>query len=483
MAAVAGLTVTIVAAVQGLTVLYVVAGLVLVIAVLVLARSLGRTEKRRWALSSLALIVLAALIVTPIVLNTSGNPVLAYAPDDGASWMPDGDGGGYVVTTRSIERLDESGEVAWERKASIATWSTPDGIITSDDDRVQSITASGEVAWERTALDLGGDEVAPVAWKEGVTTVSVCDIDDDSQDAWSCVFIGIDAAGAETYTIEADYQSTIYSGGLHHFHNFSGVGAGGPLPSHFGYASPEGADVTVADSAGGHTVTTVPAAGDDVVAPAFAGDRVLTAEMSAEGCTMSAVPIADDSGWTADVPCLKYSDEVQSAPYFDTGLLDGDVLWWRPDSDWLSGKGDLDAVAIDLESGESTPVGEVLWGHRGAGDASEVALAANGLLVEASDSTLSVRDPFSGKTSWTTSLRGDIRTVDASSDVLAVVTKPSRPRLFSSEEDLELTVFALADGRRLETQRWDPDKASHVLPLDDSALLVLDDGTSIRVGR
>jgi lysylphosphatidylglycerol synthetase-like protein (DUF2156 family) len=134
----ASLALVAVAVVNGLSVLYVLSGAVLVIAALVLVRSFGSTKGRQWALSSTALLVIAALIVTPIQINTSRNPVLDGGPEDDAGWMSDGDGGGYAVTTRSIQHIDSSGDLDWERPASLATWSTPDGVVTSGRDRCDS---------------------------------------------------------------------------------------------------------------------------------------------------------------------------------------------------------------------------------------------------------------------------------------------------------------------------------------------------------
>jgi hypothetical protein len=200
---------------------------------------------------------------------------------------------------------------------------------------------------------------------------------------------------------------------------------------------------------------------------------------------MSAVPIADDPGWSSEVPCLEYSDDtgtLLSRPSFETGLLDGDTLWWRTDGGWLMGGGELDAVGIDLETGETAPAGRVLWGPLNKADAAEDVVGTNGLLVEARDGAVTVRDPFSDSTSWTAPLRGKFRSADASSGVLAVVTTTTRPRLFASDGDFDVTVYSLKDGRILGQQRFDPEHATHVLPLDDAALLVRDDGTSIRLG-
>ena len=148
----AGLVLVALAVMNGLSVLYVFGGAVLVIAVLVLVRSFGSTRGRRWAWSSIALVALAALIVTPMQFNAVRNPVVTYAPEDDGRWLSDGDGGGYVVTTRSIERLDASGDVDWEQSALDATWATPDGVITADSDDVRFITASGR--WVRSASSI-----------------------------------------------------------------------------------------------------------------------------------------------------------------------------------------------------------------------------------------------------------------------------------------------------------------------------------------
>lgn len=479
--AVVSMVLVILAAVQGLSALYVIAGLVLVIAVLALVRSFGRTRGRKLALSGIALIALAALVVAPIMLNTTRNPVLAYAPDDDARWVSDGEDGGYVVTTNTIDHLDASGDVVWARAAMIATWTTPDGLITSDRDNVRVMAADGEVVWEVTAFGLGGDTAAPVAWNDGVTTVAVCDNVYEAVGAVPCRFIGIDVSGDKVFTIAARFRTTTYPGGLFHFSNLVGKGATGALPSYFGYALADDADVTVADSADGRTVTTVPT-GEDLVLPALVGDRVLTGAMANDACTMSALPTPGVSGWETEVPCLSYADEVFAAPEFDTGLLDGDTLWWREDSDWLSGGGDLDAIALDLDSGQSAPVGKVLWRSLGNADAYDVALVADGLLVEVRDSTVTVRDPFADQPEWTAPVEGRFRSATASDSVLAVVREPAHPRLFAPEGELELVVYALDDGHILGTQHFDPEKARHVLPMDDAALLVLGDDTSIRVG-
>jgi hypothetical protein len=489
----AGLVLVALAFVNGLSVLYVFGGAVLVIALLVLVRSFGSTRGRRWAWSSVALVVLAALIVTPMQFNALRNPVIEYAPDDDGRWLSDGDGGGYVVTTRTIERLDASGEVDWEQSALDATWATPDGVITADSDGVKFVTTSGEVAWKRTALGLDAPadaRLVPVAWSDGVTTISACTSSFDDLSWPRCRYVGVDAAGEESYAIEGTSRTTVYAGGSFYFRNFGDFGAGGVLPRYFALASSEevevdAPDLIVADASDAQTVATVPASGGDTAPPAFVGDRVLTGSMSGDVCTMSAVPIADDPGWSAEVPCLEYSDDtgtLLSRPSFETGLLDGHILWWRTDSDWQMTGGKLDAIGIDLDTGETVPAGEVLWGSLKKADAAKVALASNGLLVEARDGALTVRDPFSDTTSWTAPLQGKFHSAEASSGVLAVVTTTTRPRLFASEEDFDVTVYALDDGRVLGQQRFDPDHATHVLALDDAALLVRDDDTSIRVG-
>jgi hypothetical protein len=494
----ASLALVAVAVVNGLSVLYVLSGAVLVIAALVLVRSFGSTKGRQWALSSTALLVIAALIVTPIQINTSRNPVLDGGPEDDAGWMSDGDGGGYAVTTRSIQHIDSSGDLDWERPASLATWSTPDGVVTSGRDRVRFISRSGDVMWKRTALDLGGTgdaTVTPLAWADGVTTISVCTWPADVSSWPICRFVGVSAAGDEAYAIDGSSRSTVYPGGSFHFSNLYGTGATGALPTHFAWADVDQAQLdnvslTVSNASDGGAVATVPAAGDGTTPPTFVGDRVLIGSIADDVCTMSALQLADDAGWNTEVPCLRYSDNSNDAdtddtlsdPYFETGLLDGDILWWRTDAGWLSGGGDLDAIGIDLETGETVPAGKVLWRSVNKADAATVALGTDGLLVEARDSTLSVRDPFTDTTKWTAPLQRGFRTADASAKALAVVTKPTRPQIFASDDDLELTVYALDDGRILGQHRFDPDKASHVLALDDSALLVFRDRSYIRVG-
>jgi hypothetical protein len=483
----ASLALVAVAVVNGLSVLYVLGGAVLVIAVLVLVRSFGSTRGRRWALSSISLGVLAALIMTPIQLNTSHNPVLEAAPEDGARWMPDGDGGGYAVTTRFIQHVDSSGDLDWRQTASMATWSTPDGVITVGRDHVKFLNASGDVVWERTAYGLGAPsaDIAPVAWKEGITVVSLCDsaFDTVGPAAPACRFVGIDSAGADIYRIEAELASTVYSGNIWSYGNYSGSGANGALPSYFGHAGTQADGISVVDAATGRSVTTVPV-GDDITPPAFAGDRVLTGTKSGEVCSLSRVPIDGGTEWTAEVPCMVFVDDKPGALYSnvslrDGALLDGDVLWWRPA---YVDAGDVNAVGIHLESGQVTPQEKVLWRSLTKADAAEAALTTDGLLIEARDSKLTARDPFSDSTPWTAPLQGRFHSADASSGVLTVVTTPARPRLFASEDDLDLTVYALDDGRILGQQRFDPEHATHVLPLDDAALLVLDDDTSIRVG-
>lgn len=494
----AGLVLVALAVMNGLSVLYVFGGAVLVIAVLVLVRSFGSTRGRRWAWSSIALVALAALIVTPMQFNAVRNPVVAYAPEDDGRWLSDGDGGGYVVTTRSIERLDASGDVDWEQSALDATWATPDGVITADSDDVRFITASGEVSWKFTASGLGAPadaRLVPVAWSDGITTISACTSSFDDPGWPRCRYVGVDATGEEAYAIEGTRRTTAYAGGSFHFHNMDGFGANGALPRYFALASSDEAtidavDLAVADSSDGHTVTTVPSARESQAPPAFIGDRVLTGSITDDVCTVSALPIGGDGGWSTEVPCLRYygfseeskNDYALSYPNLETGLLDGDTLWWRTDGGWLMGGGELDAVGIDLETGETVPAGRVLWGSLNKADAAEDVVGTNGLLVEARDGALTVRDPFSDATSWTAPLQGKFHSANASSGVLAVVTTTTRPRLFASDGDFDVTVYSLDDGHVLGQQRFDPEHATHVLPLDDAALLVRDDGTSIRVG-
>jgi hypothetical protein len=475
-----------VAVVNGLTLLYMLGGVVLVIATLVLLRSFGASRGRRWALSSIGLVVLAALIVTPTQLNASRNPVIAYAPGSDAHWASDRDGGGYVVTTRSIDRIDAD-DVTWERPALQTTWNTPDGVVTAREDDVRFITTSGDVAWEHTAYDLGGgDRVTPVAWNDGVTTVSVCDsgLDGDVIEVPACRFIGVDSHGAETYRIDAKLAATVYPGGRWSYGNSPSTGASGTLPNYFGYAEAEDSPTIVVDAGTGSSVTTVPV-GDDISIPSFAADRVLTGMKPDEVCTVSRVPVAGDAGWTAEVPCQAFDDDDEPGAVYsrvsfsDAGLLDGDVIWWRPEH---ADDGDSTATGIDLKTGETASAGKVRWESLTKKDAADFALASNGLLIEARDGALTVRDPFPDSTSWSAPLQGSFHSAESSTGVLAVVTKPTRPRIFASEDDLDVTVYSLDDGRILGRQRFDPEHASHVLPLDDAALLVLDDGTSIRVG-
>lgn len=470
---------------RGLSFPYIAGGAALLIGVLTLLRAFEPTRRRRWVGAVAALVVLAGLIAAPGVLNASRNPVVAYAESE-ASWVSDGTGGGYALSYRSVAHLDESADVVWEQPGLVATWSTPDGLVSADDDRVQLITTSGEIAWDLTVSDLGGTDLGPVAWSDGVTTIAACDHDVDVQMLWPCSFVGIDEAGVETYRIDASFDATVYPGGLHYFLNTDGYGETGALPSHFGYADAgsggpdlEEPSTVVADASDGSIVATIPRT-DDSVSPAFAGDRVLTGRATGDGCTMSAMPLDGEAGWTTDVPCGGPSE--LSRPYFDRALLDGDVLWWKPDDQWTSDDGRPEDVGIDLATGESTRVGEVLWESLVAKDTSSRVLAASGSVVEVDEASLSVRDPFVEKPTWTTPLHGTFRSVSASSGVLAVVTKPFSPRLFASEDELQLEVYALDDGRLLGAQHFLPGDARDILALDNAALLVLPDGTSIRVG-
>jgi hypothetical protein len=475
------------AIVNGLTELYVVGGAMLVIALFVLLYSLGSTRPRRWALSSITLVAVAALIATPIHLNTSHNPVIDYAPENDARWLPDSDGAGYVVTKSSIQRLDGSGHVDWEQPAEGGVWSTPDGVIARDKGDLTLITASGDVAWKRTALDLGKERLEPVAWSGGVTTISACTSSPGDVAGPRCRYVGIDAAGQEAYSLEGWGGKSMYAGGIFYFRNFaSSVEANGDLPRYFARSASDDADVyapnlLVADAADAQTVASVPAFGNNTGFPAFVGDRVLTRSVSGDVCSVSAVPIADDPGWSREVPCLEDSGSsgtVSSLPNFQTGLLDGETIWSPTHADYQA---DTDALAIDIETGETAPAGKVLWGLNEA-DAAEAAVAAGGLVLQARGGALTAHDPFSDTTPWTAPLQGTFESAYASSGVLAVVTKPARPRLFASGDNSDLTVYALDDGRVLGQQRFDSHHSAHVLPLDDAALLVLDDGTSIRVG-
>ena len=459
----------------GLNVLYVVAGAALVVAVIVFARSFAHTTGRRWALSSVALPVLAALIVTPILIQSSGNPTVAFAPEDDARWIADGDGGGYAVTTSTITHVDATGAVDWERPADLATWSVDGGLVTGDRDRVRRITTDGEIAWERTGSDFGEEDVSPVARSGGITTVSACTSDFDSGAPVTCRFIGIDDSGAETYTVDGELSAAVFPGGLWHFANADGLGATGALPSHFGYEAPDTEGVTVVDAADGHPVTTLPFGGDRRSSVAFAGDRVLTTEEPEGACTVSRQPVADDPGWTAEVPCRSLGEGL-----FTTALLDGDVLWLRPNQS-ESDEGQLEAIALDLETGTTQEAGKVLWEDLGA-DEVDSALASGGSLLEIRDSTLALREPFSEATAWSVRIDGGFQYLKASEGVVAVVTRPDRPRLFGSADDWMVSAYALDDGRLLGQETFDPNRFTSVFPLGNAILLTSRDGTSIRIG-